>query len=502
MVHLSNAARLDADPSSSLSSTPTLTRSHSPSPTPSSEPELTDPIPLRKHISIQDQSTRLSFKRILTIYFGIGIALVVSFIDQTAVSTAAPVIGTDLGGSDSISWVGTAFFVANCALHLVYGRLSDIFGRKNMLQIAMFLLAFGNLLCGFAKTPIQLYVFRAIAGMGGGGINGMAMVIVSDIVPLKDRGKYQGFISAACSLGSAIGPFIGGALSSAGQWRWTFWLTTIFGACCLVIDHFILPLKPVSGSMTKKLGQIDYLGIALSASATVLLLVPISGGGTTFAWSSPTAIVLLVLGSLCAVGFIVGQWKFARLPILPLHMFKDLTTSIVMFQSFLIGIVYYANIYYIPIYLQYVLSYDAFMSGVFILVFTFPQTLWAILSGFYISKTNRYKIVILVGSGLWALGMGLQIMFGASSHIGFVLGILQLQSIGIGFSLQTTLIAALNTTAAPDRAVVTSARNFFRTMGGAFGLASKFRSRHLVDFLPPRSVILLHCHLKTLTPSL
>lgn len=112
MVHLSNAARLDADPSSSLSSTPTLTRSHSPSPTPSSEPELTDPIPLRKHISIQDQSTRLSFKRILTIYFGIGIALVVSFIDQTAVSTAAPVIGTDLGGSDSISWVGTAFFVA------------------------------------------------------------------------------------------------------------------------------------------------------------------------------------------------------------------------------------------------------------------------------------------------------------------------------------------------------------------------------------------------------
>jgi MFS family permease len=113
------------------------------------------------------------------------------------------------------------------------------------------------------------------------------------------------------------GPFIGGALSSAGQWRWTFWLTTIFGAVCLVTDHFILPLKPVSGSIAKKLGQIDYLGIFLSAAATVLLLVPISGGGTTFAWSSPTAIALLVVGALCAVGFIVSQWKYARLPILP-----------------------------------------------------------------------------------------------------------------------------------------------------------------------------------------
>lgn len=119
------------------------------------------------------------------------------------------------------------------------------------------------------------------------------------------------------------GPFIGGALSSAGQWRWTFWLTTIFGAICLVIDHFVLPLKPVTGSISKKLAKIDYLGIFLSAAATVLLLVPISGGGTTFAWSSATAIALLVVGALCAVAFIISQWKFARLPILPCECSSD-----------------------------------------------------------------------------------------------------------------------------------------------------------------------------------
>ncbi|RSH89300.1 hypothetical protein EHS25_002412 [Saitozyma podzolica] len=416
-------------------------------------PDASDMPKLKKSISIQDQSTRLPLRRILVIYVGIGIALMVSFIDQTSVSTASPVIGTALDGSDSISWVGTAFFVANCALHLVYGRLSDIFGRKQMLQIAVFFLAFGNLLCGFAKTPVQLYIFRAISGMGGGGINGIAMVIVSDIVPLKDRGKYQGFISAACSTGSAIGPFLGGGLSSAGQWRWVFWVTTILGVICI------------------KLAQIDYLGIFLSVAGTVLLLVPISGGGSTFAWDSAVVIALLIVGSLCMIGFVLCQWKFARLPILPLRLFKERTTAVVMFQSFFIGMTYYGNIYYVPQYFQYIKGYSSLISGAWVLAYTFPGAFWGIASGFYISKTNHYKRVIIIGGILWTLSQGLQILWGPDTNIGEVVGVLQINTIGVGFLLQTTLVAALNTSAAPDRAVVTSGRNFFRTMGGAFGLA-------------------------------
>ena len=212
----------------------------------------------------------------------------------------------------------------SCALHLVYGRLSDIFGRKNMLQIAVFFLAFGNLLCGFAQTPVQLYVFRAISGMGGGGVNGLALIIVSDLVPLKDRGKYQGYIAAATSFGSAVGPFIGGGLASIGQWRWVFWTTTIVGAVCIVMDYFILPLKPVTGSIKQKLKQIDYLGIFLSAAGTVLLLVPISGGGSTFAWTSALVIGMLVVGAVCMAAFIIVQWRISRLPILPCELLCEL----------------------------------------------------------------------------------------------------------------------------------------------------------------------------------
>ncbi|WVQ80580.1 hypothetical protein IAT38_002685 [Cryptococcus sp. DSM 104549] len=426
---------------------------------------------LKKHISIQDQSSRMPFKRILWTYFGIGIALIVSFMDQTAVSTAAPEIGTALGGSDTISWVGTAFFVSNCAFHLVYGRLSDIFGRKHMLQIAVLFLALGNLLCSFAQTPVQLYVFRAIAGMGGGGVNGIAMVIVSDIVPLKERGKYQGFVSAATSIGNAIGPFVGGGLASAGQWRWVFRTTTLLGVVVIVLDQFILPLKPVHGSMKTKLLQIDYLGIFLSAAGTVLLLVPISGGGSTFAWDSATVIAMIIVGAGCFAAFVWSQWRVARLPILPLRLFKDRTTSAVMAQSFFIGFIYYGNIFYIPMFFQYVKGYSSLISGAFVLAYTFPQAIWGIGSGIYVSHTNHYKRVIVLGALVWTLGLGLQIIWTQNSNIGMVLGFLEFSSIGVGWSLQTTLVAALATTPSPDRAVVTSARNFFRTMGGAFGLA-------------------------------
>ncbi|WWD18349.1 hypothetical protein CI109_102799 [Kwoniella shandongensis] len=413
----------------------------------------------------------MPLKKILWTYFGIGIALIVSFIDQTAVSTAAPEIGTNLGGSDTISWVGTAFFVANCAFQLVYGRLSDIFGRKYMLQIAVFFLAVGNLLCSFAQTPIQLYVFRAISGAGGGGVNGIAMVIVSDIVPLKERGKYQGLVSAATAMGNAIGPFIGGGLASAGQWRWVFRTTTFLGIVVIILDHLILPLKPVQGSMMTKIKQIDYLGIFLSAAGTVLLLVPISGGGSTFEWKSATVIVMIVVGVGCFVAFGFCQWKWAALPILPLRMFEDRTTSAVMVQSFFIGMVYYGNIFYIPMFFQYVKGYSSLVSGAFVLAYTFPQAGWGISSGIYISKTNHYKRVIVLGALLWTIGVGLQIIWTQKSNMGMVLGFLEISSIGVGFSLQSTLVAALATTPAPDRAVVTAARNFFRTMGGAFGLA-------------------------------
>ncbi|KAG7562895.1 hypothetical protein FFLO_01724 [Filobasidium floriforme] len=424
-----------------------------------------------REIVLQDQSIRLPLSRLLMIYFGIGLALILSFMDQTSVSTAAPVIGTDIGGSDSITWVGTSFLVANCAMHLVYGRLSDIFGRKLMLQLALLFLGFGNLLCGFAKTPIQLYCFRAISGLGGGGINGIAMTVVSDVVSLKDRGKYQGLISAATSIGNSIGPFAGGGLATAGQWRWVFWMTCPLSVLIAISTHFILPLKPVVGSVKTKLRQIDYTGIILGAGATVLLLVPISGGGSAFAWNSSTVIALLVVGGAMLVGFLCSQWKLSRLPILPLRLFRTPSVSILLMQSFLIGFIYYGNIFYVPMYFQYVKGYTALKSGALVLAYTLPQAFWGVLGGQIISRTNRYKAVIIFGSCMWTLSSGLQLLWGRTTTLGKVIGILQVNSLGVGWCLQTTLVAMMAVTPDKDRAVVTASRNFFRTMGGAFGLA-------------------------------
>ena len=185
------------------------------------------------------------------------------------------------------------------------------------MQVAVALLVLGDLLCSIAQTAIQLYAFRALAGIGGGGITNIAMVIVSDIVPLKERGKYQGFISAACSLGNAIGPFVGGGFASSGQWRWLFRTISFTGVLASVIIHIIVPLKPVHGSVMAKIRMIDYAGILLSSAGTVFLLIPISGGGSTFAWNSSISLGLLISGVLCLVAFVMVEAWFAKLPILP-----------------------------------------------------------------------------------------------------------------------------------------------------------------------------------------
>ncbi|UOH83232.1 hypothetical protein LQV05_005951 [Cryptococcus neoformans] len=382
--------------------------------------------PIRRELSIQDQATRMPLKKIFIVYFGIGLALIVSFMDQTSVSTAAPVIAADLNGSQSMSWIGTSFFVA-----------------------------------------------KGISGIGGGGINNIAMIIVSDIVPLKERGKYQGLISAATSIGNAIGPFVGGGFSSSqnGMWRWLFRTTCILAVLISVLIHFIIPFKPVTGSAKEKLKKIDYLGVVLSAGMTIMLLVPISGGGSTFEWNSPVVIGLLVAGGVCGLLFILVEWRVARLPILPLRLFTMRTPAVVSVQSFFIGMIYFGNIYELPIYLQYVKGYSSLVSGAFILAGTVPQAIWGVIGGFYISKTNHYKRVIIAGAAIWTLGLGLQLLWKRTTNIGMVIGFLEITSIGIGWSLQTTLVAALATTPSKDRAVVTGGRNFFRTMGGAFGLA-------------------------------
>ena len=225
--------------------------------------------------TIDDQTSRLPFRRLMLVYACLATAYFTSTLDINAVATALPVIGNSLNAGPTITWAGTAYLMGQAACQPLYGRLSDVFGRKLILMLSLGFIIFGGLLCGFAQTPTWLYICRAISGIGGGGVSSVVQIVVSDLVSMRDRGKYQGLLSTAIGLGSCTGPFIAAEMLRRGgeAWRWIFWMPPIMASVCLVCMYFLLPLKPVTGSWSDKLRKIDWAGLVLVVTAMVFLLV-------------------------------------------------------------------------------------------------------------------------------------------------------------------------------------------------------------------------------------
>ncbi|KAK6076430.1 major facilitator superfamily transporter [Seiridium cupressi] len=267
--------------------------------------------------SIGNQRSPLSGKRLMITFPTLCAALFVSFFDQTSVSTSIPAISAELSTGEATSWIGASFLISSTAFQLINGRLSDLFGRKNLLLASLVLLGFGDLLCGFAKTAEQLFAFRAVAGIGGGGVNSIVMIIVSDITTLQNRGKYQGIIGAVLALANGIGPFLGGAVIERATWRWVFWMVPMLAIPAAFIIWFALPLRYDRGNYAEKVKKIDFGGIALSLAAVLLVLVPLSGAGISYAWNSATFIAIFVVGILVWVAFVLVEWKVAKVPIMP-----------------------------------------------------------------------------------------------------------------------------------------------------------------------------------------
>ncbi|KAF9874159.1 hypothetical protein CkaCkLH20_08142 [Colletotrichum karsti] len=420
--------------------------------------------------SVGGQRNTMSRKRMLLAFSALSVCLFVSFIDQTSVSTAVPAIAGDLDTGTATSWIGTSFLIASTAFQLINGRLSDIFGRKNLLMICLVLMAVGDILCGFSKTKEQLFAFRAIAGIGGGGINSIVMIIVSDITTLENRGKYQGVLGAVLALANGVGPFVGGAVVQESTWRWVFWMVPIISAPAALTILFCLPLKHQSGNYAEKVKKIDYGGIALNMASVLLLLIPLSGGGVTYPWSSPFVIAAVTVGAVLGVLFVLFEWKLAKLPIMPLRLFKDAHCSYLYGQTFLMGQAYFGNLFYFPIYFQSILKYTPLVAGALILPVIISTSILSILSGQYMLRAGLYMPCILVGFFLWTVGNGLTIMFDRDTGLGELIGILIIVGSGIGLTLQPTLVGMYANSRSEDRAVTTGLRNFIRTIGGAFGL--------------------------------
>jgi EmrB/QacA subfamily drug resistance transporter len=432
--------------------------------------DVDDARSVRSVRSIGNQTNTMSGKRLMIAIPLLSVALFVSFIDTTSVATSIPAISADLDTGTATSWIGSSFLVASTAFQLINGRLSDIFGRKNCLLLCLALLGIGDIGCGCSQSKEMLFVFRSIAGIGGGGINSLAMIIVSDITTLENRGKYQGIFGAIIAMANGTGPFIGGALVDSVTWRWVFWIVPMLALPAAVLIFFFLPLKHDRGNYGEKVRKIDFGGIALNLAAVLLVLIPLSGGGVQYAWNSPLVIAMLTIGGCTTIAFILYEWKVAPIPIMPVRLVKYPYCPALYLQNFFTGLCFYGNFFYLPIYFQSVLGYSALVSGALLLSVIIATSVTSIVSGQFMTRSGRYLWIVVLGFVFWTLGTGLKCAFNRSTKVYHIVLVLIVEGLGIGMTLQPTLVAILSNSSNSDRAVATGLRNFIRTIGGAFGL--------------------------------
>ncbi|KAJ5259409.1 MFS transporter [Penicillium angulare] len=413
--------------------------------------------------ALHDQTNLLPSRQLIFCLCILSLGQLISFIDQNGISTALPTIAADLNAGDTISWAGTASLLANTTCQMLYGRASDIFGRKTVLISAVLLLAIGDLVCGLSTSAAMFYVFRGVAGIGSGGITNLTMIILSDVVTLEQRGKYQGIVGSMIGLGSVTGPFFSAAFVSRATWRGFFWMLAPLGALNALLAFFYLPSKPPKTTFKVGVKDIDYLGALTSSIASILLLIPISGGGSYFSWDSPLVISMLVIGTVALVIFLISQWKLSKLPMMP-------------------RAVYQSTVYYIPLYLLNAHGLTVFASAAIFASLAGIQAVMSAGSGFFISHFKKYGIVIRFGFAMWTL----------STSPGVLVVCLLVIGIGVGCVFQPTLVALQSHSVKERRAVIISARNFNRSAGGACGLAISAATlqARLRSSLPPNLLYL------------
>ncbi|KXJ94622.1 major facilitator superfamily domain-containing protein [Microdochium bolleyi] len=423
--------------------------------------------------ALHDQTDILPLGRLLVVLSTLAITLLITFIDQNGIAVTLPTIANDIDAGDTISWAGTSSLIANTTFQMLYGRLSDIFGRKVVFLSATGLLSLAALMCGLSRSPAMFYVFRGVAGIGGGGISNLAMIIVSDIVALEQRGKYQGVLGAMVGLGNVAGPFLAAAfIAGTGSWRGFFFTVCPLAALVGAIAFSMLPSNPRSAGVRESISKIDFAGVLLSSVAVIFLLIPISGGGAYFPWDSPIVISMLIIGAVSLVLFVVVELKIARLPMIPVQMFSNPCVATLLIQSFLLGSVYQSHLYYLPLYLQNAHGFSVVESAGFLSITVSAQAVFSILSGQYISWTKRYGEVIWCGFGTWTLGCGLTLLVTRTTPAPVIAAPLLLIGVGVGFIFQPTLVALQAHVSRDRRAVIISNRNFARCAGGAVGLAA------------------------------
>ncbi|WP_412540855.1 MDR family MFS transporter [Longispora sp. K20-0274] len=410
-------------------------------------------------------NVQLSPKQIWTLMSGLMLGMLLAALDQMIVGTALPTIVGQLGGLNHYSWVVTAYLLASTASTPLYGKISDLYGRRPLLLFAIVTFLIGSLLAGLSQNMIQLILFRGIQGLGAGGLMTMAFTIISDVVAPRERGKYQGLFGAVFGLSSVAGPLLGGYFADH-NWRWIFYINLPIGLVALFMIDRLLRRVPFKRQDHK----VDYLGAGLLVAGVVALLLATSWGGKEYAWSSPTIIGLFVAGAVLTAAFLVAETRASE-PILPLRLFRTMTFSISNLAAFVLGVGMFGGIIYIPMYLQIVKGYTPTVSGLQMLPMMAGIIITSIVAGRSISKIGKYKWYIVAGTVTMTAGLGLFTQLQVDTPLWQTAIYMAVVGIGLGLCMQPLVLAVQNAVGPKDLGVATSTSTFSRSLGGSFGVA-------------------------------
>ncbi|MBV1892773.1 MAG: MFS transporter [Ilumatobacteraceae bacterium] len=399
------------------------------------------------------------------IIIGLMTGLLLAALDGTIVATALPTIVGEFGGIDRLSWVVTAYLVASTTSMPLFGKISDLYGRKRVYQAAIIIFIVASVLCGASQNIEQLIAFRALQGIGGGGLFVLTFTIVGDIVPARERGRYQGYLSSTFALASVLGPLAGGFITDELSWRWVFYVNLPVGIAALVATTIVLKLPRMRTDHS-----LDIAGSVLLVTSIVACLLATVWASTEYGWSAPSTIILYLLSILTLVAFI-AQERRAPEPVLPLRMFNRAGFGASVLVSFLAGAAMFGSIVYLPLFFQGVQGKGATNAGLLLLPLMLSLTMGSLVTGRLTTYTGRYRIYPIIGTPIATLGLYLLSTIEPSTSRLESGVYMVIMGFGIGMVLPVLTLAIQNTVEARDLGAGTAAANFFRTLGGTLGVA-------------------------------
>jgi EmrB/QacA subfamily drug resistance transporter len=403
-------------------------------------------------------------RRLQVVFGALMLAMLIAALDQTIVSTALPTIVGDLGGLTQLAWVVTAYILTSTISTPLYGKIGDLYGRKRIFQGAIVIFLVGSMLCGLSQNMAELIGFRALQGVGAGGLFVGSQAIIGDIVSPRERGRYMGYFGAVFGLATVAGPLLGGFLVDHATWRWVFYINVPIGIAALVATGLVLHLP-----RQRREHRIDYLGAALLGAGVTCIVLLTTWGGTEYPWASAQTLGFS-LGAVALLGAFILVERRAVEPILPLTLFRNSVFALTNAAGFIIGLALFGSIVFLPQYLQIVKGDGATNSGLLLVPMMVGLLITSIVSGQLISRTGRYKIFPILGTAVAVVGLFLLSTMGAATPPVVTAAYMVVLGLGLGGVMQVLVVVVQNSVTQRDIGVATSTATFFRSMGGSIGV--------------------------------